>query len=209
MNSVELYRENILKKVGGRWAIVSRKTHRPLAYYRGHGRPPASWIRKQEQRIQMFKHMREGTEEWSCIDCQWIDPGEGLAENPEAEGGGMLFWLLGGLALFAGGGFLLYKLSQPAQTAVTVTPSDNGKTITIKAGQTLNVQLPPIDTGSTGYRWIQDSGDTAVAAPTASAPAGFFSFAAAKPGTTTLVFGLYPPIQSPPTQTFQIRVVVQ
>jgi hypothetical protein len=43
----------------GKWAFVSRKTRRPLAYYRGEGKPSDEWVRKQEQRVQYFKHMGE------------------------------------------------------------------------------------------------------------------------------------------------------
>ena len=43
----------------GQWAFVSRKTRRPLAYYKGEGKPSEEWVRKQEQRVQYFKHMGE------------------------------------------------------------------------------------------------------------------------------------------------------
>lgn len=43
----------------GRWVFVSRKTRRPLAYYRGEGKPSAEWVRKQEARVQYFKHLGE------------------------------------------------------------------------------------------------------------------------------------------------------
>lgn len=45
----------ILKQVDGRWAIVSKTTGRPLAYYKGEGKPSDEWISKQERRIQYFK----------------------------------------------------------------------------------------------------------------------------------------------------------
>lgn len=45
----------ILKQVDGRWAIVSKTTGKPLAYYKGEGKPPDEWISKQERRIQYFK----------------------------------------------------------------------------------------------------------------------------------------------------------
>lgn len=45
----------MLKQIDGRWALVSKKTQRPLAYYRGEGKPPASWVKKQEARVQFFK----------------------------------------------------------------------------------------------------------------------------------------------------------
>jgi hypothetical protein len=46
----------MLKQVNGRWALVSKKTQRPLAYYKGEGKPSDEWVRKQENRIQFFKH---------------------------------------------------------------------------------------------------------------------------------------------------------
>ena len=45
-----------LKRVKGKWALVSRKTEQPLAYYKGNGKPSDEWVRKQELRIQYFKH---------------------------------------------------------------------------------------------------------------------------------------------------------
>jgi hypothetical protein len=52
----------MLKKVDGKWALVSRKTQRPLAYYRGEGKPSDEWVQKQERRIQFFKHGGIGEE---------------------------------------------------------------------------------------------------------------------------------------------------
>ncbi len=46
----------MLKQVNGKWALVSKKTQRPLAYYKGEGKPSDEWIAKQERRIQFFKH---------------------------------------------------------------------------------------------------------------------------------------------------------
>lgn len=46
----------MLKQVNGKWALVSRKTQRPLAYYKGDGKPSDEWVSKQERRIQFFKH---------------------------------------------------------------------------------------------------------------------------------------------------------
>jgi hypothetical protein len=51
----------MLVQKDGRWAFVSRKTRRPLAYYRGEGKPSEEWVRKQEQRVQYFKHLGEAT----------------------------------------------------------------------------------------------------------------------------------------------------
>ena len=46
----------MLRQVNGKWALVSKKTQRPLAYYKGEGRPSDEWVAKQERRIQFFKH---------------------------------------------------------------------------------------------------------------------------------------------------------
>lgn len=53
----------MLKQKNGKWVLVSKKTQRPLAYYRGEGKPSDDWVKKQEQRIQYFKHMSEATYE--------------------------------------------------------------------------------------------------------------------------------------------------
>ena len=45
----------MLKQVDGKWALVSRKTQRPLAYYKGDGKPSDDWVAKQDRRIQFFK----------------------------------------------------------------------------------------------------------------------------------------------------------
>ena len=45
-----------LKMIDGKWAIVSKKTGRPLVYYKGEGKPSDEWFRDQERRIQYFKH---------------------------------------------------------------------------------------------------------------------------------------------------------
>lgn len=52
----------MLKKVDGKWALVSKKTLRPLAYYKGEGKPSDEWVSKQERRIQFFKHGGMGEE---------------------------------------------------------------------------------------------------------------------------------------------------
>ena len=46
----------MLKQVNGKWALVSRKTLRPLAYYKGEGKPSEEWVAKQERRIDAFKY---------------------------------------------------------------------------------------------------------------------------------------------------------
>jgi hypothetical protein len=49
----------MLKQKDGKWVFVSSKTQRPLAYYRGEGKPSDEWVKKQESRIQHFKHVNE------------------------------------------------------------------------------------------------------------------------------------------------------
>jgi hypothetical protein len=48
--------DEVLKQVDGKWAIVSKKTGRPLVYYKGEGKPSDEWFKSQERRIQYFKH---------------------------------------------------------------------------------------------------------------------------------------------------------
>lgn len=48
----------MLRKIGEKWALVSKKTLRPLAYYKGEGKPPDSWVEDQEARIQYFKETK-------------------------------------------------------------------------------------------------------------------------------------------------------
>lgn len=45
----------MLRQIDGKWVLLSKKTRRPLAYYRGEGKPSQEWVDKQEQRIQSFK----------------------------------------------------------------------------------------------------------------------------------------------------------
>lgn len=48
--------DEVLKLVDGKWALVSKKTGRPLAYYKGDGKPSQEWVSSQERRVQFFKH---------------------------------------------------------------------------------------------------------------------------------------------------------
>ncbi len=48
--------DETLRQVDGKWALVSKKTGRPLAYYDGEGKPSDEWVADQERRIQYFKH---------------------------------------------------------------------------------------------------------------------------------------------------------
>lgn len=45
----------MLKQINGKWALVSKTTQRPLAYYKGEGKPSDEWVSKQERRIHAFK----------------------------------------------------------------------------------------------------------------------------------------------------------
>jgi hypothetical protein len=45
----------MLKQIDGKWALVSKKTLKPLAYYKGVGKPSDDWIQKQEARVHFFK----------------------------------------------------------------------------------------------------------------------------------------------------------
>ena len=47
----------VLKQVDGKWALVSKNTGKPLAYYKGEGKPSDDWVAKQETRLQYFKNM--------------------------------------------------------------------------------------------------------------------------------------------------------
>ena len=49
----------MLKKIDGKWAIVSKKSNKPLAYYKGDGKPDEEWVKEQEKRIQYFKNKKE------------------------------------------------------------------------------------------------------------------------------------------------------
>jgi hypothetical protein len=49
--------DEVLKQVDGKWALVSKKTGKPLAYYKGDGKPSDEWVASQERRIQYFKNM--------------------------------------------------------------------------------------------------------------------------------------------------------
>jgi hypothetical protein len=51
----------MLVQKDGQWVFVSRKTRRPLAYYKGEGKPSEGWVKKQEARVQHFKHMSEAS----------------------------------------------------------------------------------------------------------------------------------------------------
>ena len=51
----------MLKQIDGKWTLVSPKTQRPLAYYRGEGKPPEEWVLRQEQRTNYIKYLNEAT----------------------------------------------------------------------------------------------------------------------------------------------------
>jgi phosphopantetheine adenylyltransferase len=43
-----------LKRVNGKWALVSKSTGRPLQYYHGSGHPSKEWVSKVERRVHSF-----------------------------------------------------------------------------------------------------------------------------------------------------------
>lgn len=51
------YLSEVLKQVDGKWSVVSKKTGKPLVYYKGKGKPSDEWFAKQERRINYFKHL--------------------------------------------------------------------------------------------------------------------------------------------------------
>jgi hypothetical protein len=59
MKTYKEFMTEILKQVDGKWAIVSRSKGKPLAYYKGEGKPSDEWVSKQERRIQYFKHLNK------------------------------------------------------------------------------------------------------------------------------------------------------
>lgn len=54
---IQILDETLKKLEDGRWALVSKKTGKPLAYYDGEGKPSDEWVSAQERRVQMFKHI--------------------------------------------------------------------------------------------------------------------------------------------------------
>lgn len=200
MNDVELYQENVLAKVGGRWALVSRKTHRPLAYWRGHGKPPSWWVSKQEQRVQFFKYAHEAT-----------NPDAAPTPSTDDSGGGTAFFVLAGLALVGGAGYLLYTLSQKPQVVSPANftwPNDVGKSITLKVGQALNVVLPAASSSS-GFGWTFAGGDATIVRPlfNPGLSGGTFTFQGQGAGSTTLVFNNASP-SGQVADTFSIQITV-
>jgi len=78
---------------------------------------------------------------------------------------------------------------------MTLTDADDGKSVTLKAGETIAVTLP--ENATTGYRWAVDSVDAALVTvrdPEASYPVGAvgsgglvtWTFVAKAPGITTV-----------------------
>jgi hypothetical protein len=203
MNGIELYQENVVRKVGGKWALVSRSSGRPLAYWKGSGKPPEWWIKKQEARIQYFKHAKEAP-----------NPDATPAAKSEGISGGTVALIAAGVALTGGVGYLIYKLTQKPQATPTKTtadlswPNDVGKQAAIRVGQTLNIALPPAD-GSTGYAWHFTSGDgiEVQLISNRNANGGTFSFQGHKPGVTGLRFDLVSPTGQS-SQSWQIPVTV-
>jgi len=59
MRSFEFVNET-LKKVKGKWALVSKTTGKPLQYYHGSGHPSKEWVNKVERRVHSFESIMEG-----------------------------------------------------------------------------------------------------------------------------------------------------
>lgn len=72
----------MLKQIDGRWVLVSKKTQRPLAYYKGEGKPSDEWVQKQERRIQFFKH---GISEEKTVPNPDILPKSGAGQDGTDE----------------------------------------------------------------------------------------------------------------------------
>ena len=57
MLSFRNYMTEVLKKVDGRWALVSKnQPQKVLQYYDGEGKPSDEWVKDVEQRVNYFKH---------------------------------------------------------------------------------------------------------------------------------------------------------
>ena len=114
-----------------------------------------------------------------------------------------------------------------APTTVTATAADNGKTLTLHVGDTLQVVLSGC--GGCGYQWemtgqpstvvFQYEGESSSSTSTTSTTAGqppvvgapvtyTWMFKAVSAHTTAFAAGYYPPSQSGPTQTYQVRLAV-
>ena len=57
--SEDLQLVEYLRKIHKRWAIVSKKEGKPLVYFKGEGKPSKEWVKKQERRIEYFKHKKK------------------------------------------------------------------------------------------------------------------------------------------------------
>lgn len=56
MISFRQYICEVLRKVDGRWALVSKKDQdKVLQYYKGTGKPSQEWVDSVEKRVQYFK----------------------------------------------------------------------------------------------------------------------------------------------------------
>jgi hypothetical protein len=201
----------MLRKIDGRWALVSKHTGRPLAYWRGAGKPPRSWVDQEERRIQAFKH--EG-------------------ENPLPETA--MYWIVGGLTAVAAIG-AVYFMSSNASAGTTggagatgtaagsgtvtlpvttingpvasatggststskmnfaATEANNGATYTLKVGDTLAVTLD-VPSGAATFADAQVTGSGLSAGSAASLSGQTIQvFTASSAGTETIS---YQPVDS-------------
>ena len=56
LEEFEVELDEVLQKVDGKWALISKKSGKPLRYYKGSGKPSKDWVDKQERSVQYWKH---------------------------------------------------------------------------------------------------------------------------------------------------------
>ncbi len=99
---------------------------------------------------------------------------------------------------------------------VTIDQSQDGKTVTVRVGETFSVQVP--ENPTTGYRWhLQPIADSALHLSQdefAGRQTGYgaggtrhWTFQVGRPTTATLEFELRPPGGQTPEQVFRVTVV--
>lgn len=72
--------DETLKKVKGKWALVSKTTGKPLQYYHGSGHPSDEWVSKVERRIHSFETtVKEGG--WASTLTQGTHITPALVDN--------------------------------------------------------------------------------------------------------------------------------
>jgi len=180
----------MIRKVDGRWALVSRTTGHPLAYWGGSGKPPEWWVKKQERRVHYYSANPLSAVEWVV--------------------GGIVAASVGVAAYFmgksAGGPAKASKSSQAsAPKVVTVTNSDADKTIQLNVGDTLDVALSVISMfGAASWQPAQAVGSSLnpSAASSGTTIPPIYSveqkWMAVSPGTETLSYAVTGSVQQAP-----------